>query len=49
MALGGEWSLNQMPEINNPNLKSENELDFSNRIEGYLSGKINRKKLSNKV
>ena len=28
-----------MPEINNPNLKSENELDFSNRIEGYLSGK----------
>ena len=37
--LAGEWSLNQMPEINNPNLKSENKLDFSNRIEGYLSGK----------
>ena len=37
--LGGEWSLNQMPETNNSNLKSENKLDFSNRIEGYLSGK----------
>jgi len=37
--LGGEWSLNQMPEVNNPNLKSEKTLDFSNRIEGYLSGK----------
>jgi fructokinase len=37
--LGGEWSLNQMPESNNPNLKSEKKLDFSNRIEGYLSGK----------
>ena len=37
--LGGEWSLNQMPEITNTNLKSEKKLDFSNRIEGYLSGK----------
>ena len=37
--LGGEWSLNQMPDLNIPNLKSENKLDFSNRIEGYLSGK----------
>ena len=37
--LGGEWSLNQMPESGNPNLKSEKKLDFSNRIEGYLSGK----------
>jgi fructokinase len=37
--LGGEWSLNQMPEIVNTNLKSEKKLDFSNRIEGYLSGK----------
>jgi fructokinase len=37
--LGGEWSLNQMPETNNRNLKSEKKLDFSNRIEGYLSGK----------
>ena len=37
--LGGEWSLNQMPEITNQNLKSEMKLDFSNRIEGYLSGK----------
>ena len=38
-SLGGEWSLNQMPESSNPNLKSEKKLDFSNRIEGYLSGK----------
>ena len=37
--LGGEWSLNQMPELNNPNLKYEKKLDFSNRVEGYLSGK----------
>ncbi|MDA8822656.1 ROK family protein [Candidatus Pelagibacter bacterium] len=37
--LGGEWSLNQMPDNNIPNLKSEKQLDFSNRIEGYLSGK----------
>ena len=37
--LGGEWSLNQMPEVDNSNLKSEKELDFSNRIEGFLSGK----------
>jgi len=37
--LGGEWSLNQMPEITNTNLKSEKKLDFSNRIEGYRSGK----------
>ena len=28
-----------MPEITNTNLKSEKKLDFSNRIEGYLSGK----------
>ena len=28
-----------MPELDVPNLKSENKLDFSNRIEGYLSGK----------
>ena len=37
--LGGEWSLNQMPESSNLNLKSGKKLDFSNRIEGYLSGK----------
>ena len=37
--LGGEWSLNQMPETNIYNLKSEKKIDFSNRIEGYLSGK----------
>jgi fructokinase len=28
-----------MPELNNPNLKYEKKLDFSNRVEGYLSGK----------
>ena len=37
--LSGEWSLNQLPDLNIPNLKSENKLDFSNRVEGYLSGK----------
>ena len=37
--LGGEWSLNQMPESSIENLKSNKKLDFSNRIEGYLSGK----------
>ena len=37
--LGGEWSLNQMPIENVKNLKSDKILDFSNRIEGYLSGK----------
>ena len=37
--LGGEWSLNQMPEKNIPNLKDEKILSFSNRIEGFLSGK----------
>ena len=38
-SLGGEWSLNQMPESSIENLKSNKKLDFSNRIEGYLSGK----------
>ena len=37
--LGGEWSLNQMPIQNVENLKSDKVLDFSNRIEGHLSGK----------
>jgi len=37
--LSGEWSLNQMPESSIPNLKSDKILDFSNRIEGHLSGK----------
>ena len=37
--LSGEWSLNQLPDLNIPNLKSENKLDFSNRVEAYLSGK----------
>ncbi len=38
-ALGGEWSLNQMPLNNISNIKSDKILDFSNRIEGHLSGK----------
>ena len=37
--LGGEWSLNQMPESEVQNLKPEKKIDFSNRIEGFLSGK----------
>ncbi|MDC2987390.1 ROK family protein, partial [Candidatus Pelagibacter bacterium] len=37
--LGGEWSLNQMPEMDVQNLNSERKIDFSNRIEGFLSGK----------
>ena len=28
-----------MPEMNVQNLKSEKKIDFSNRIEGFLSGK----------
>ncbi len=38
-SLGGEWSLNQMPEKNVSNLKNEKKLTFTNRIEGFLSGK----------
>ena len=37
--LGGEWSLNQMPNENSTNLKPDKVLNFSNRIEGHLSGK----------
>ena len=37
--LGGEWSLNQMPEMDVQNLNSEKKIDFTNRIEGFLSGK----------
>ena len=37
--LGGEWSLNQMPDMKVQNLKLEEKIDFSNRIEGFLSGK----------
>ena len=37
--LGGEWSLNQMPNENSKNLKQDKVLNFSNRIEGHLSGK----------
>ncbi len=38
--LGGEWSLNQMPikEIKT-NIEKSKNFDFSQRIEGYLSGK----------
>ena len=48
--LGGEWSLNQIPLTNTPNLKSDKILDFSNRLEGYLSGKSIEKrfKIKNK-
>ncbi len=46
--LGGEWSLNQMPIENIVNLKSNKILDFSNRIEGFLSGKSIEKNFYNK-
>jgi len=46
--LGGEWSLNQMPIKNVGNLKSDKVLDFSNRIEGYLSGKSIEKRFYDK-
>ena len=38
--LGGEWSLNQMPlkEVKS-NIENNNTFNFSQRIEGYLSGK----------
>ena len=44
--LGGEWSLNQMPLTKIPNLKSDRILDFSNRLEGYLSGKSIEKRFN---
>ena len=38
--LGGEWSLNQMPiRGTKSNINNSETFDFSNRIEGYLSGK----------
>ena len=46
--LGGEWSLNQMPIENIKNLKADKVLDFSNRIEGYLSGKSIEKRFYDK-
>ena len=46
--LGGEWSLNQMPIENVRNLKSDKVLDYSNRIEGYLSGKSIEKRFHDK-
>ena len=45
--LGGEWSLNQMPIENLEKLKPNKVLDFSNRIEGYLSGKSIEKRFYN--
>ena len=45
--LGGEWSLNQMPNENSTNLKPDEVLNFSNRIEGHLSGKSIEKKFYN--
>ena len=44
--LGGEWSLNQIPLTNTPNLKSDKILDFSNRLEGYLYGKSIEKRFN---
>ncbi len=46
--LGGEWSLNQMPikEISS-NIKKSDNFDFSQRIEGYLSGKSIEKNFYN--
>ncbi len=44
--LGGEWSLNQMPLTNIENLKSDKILDFSNRLEGYLSGRSIEKRFN---
>ena len=46
--LGGEWSLNQIPLTNTQNLKSDKILDFSNRLEGYLSGKSIEKRFNEK-
>ena len=46
--LGGEWSLNQMPIEKIKNLKQGKVLDFSNRIEGYLSGKSIEKRFYKK-
>ncbi len=46
--LGGEWSLNQMPIENVSNLKPNKVLEFSNRIEGYLSGKSIEKRFYDK-
>ena len=44
--LGGEWSLNHMPLNDTPNLKSDKILNFSNRVEGYLSGKSIEKRFN---
>mgnify|MGYP003302935980 FL=1 len=46
--LGGEWSLNQMPlkEINS-NIDYNGKFDFSQRIEGHLSGKSIEKNFNN--
>ena len=46
--LGGEWSLNQMPlkEIKS-NIADDSKFDFSQRIEGHLSGKSIEKNFNN--
>ena len=46
--LGGEWSLNQMPlkEIKS-NIDYNSKFDFSQRIEGHLSGKSIEKNFNN--
>ena len=46
--LGGEWSLNHMPLTNTSNIKSDKVFDFSNRVEGYLSGKSIEKRFNEK-
>jgi len=45
--LGGEWSLNQMPirEIKS-NIQHSESFNFTQRIEGYLSGKSIEKIMS---
>ncbi len=46
--LGGEWSLNQMPlkEVE-ANIEYSDKFNFSNRIEGFLSGKSIEKSYKN--
>ena len=46
--LGGEWSLNQVPLAKISNIKEGKINDFSNRIEGYLSGKSIEKRYNEK-
>ncbi len=46
--LTGEWSLNQAPISEASNLKAGKINDFTNRIEGYLSGKSIEKRFEKK-